>query len=80
MDKTALFNLSYGLYVLGVKNDSFEFGGCIVDAMLRVGDPTGISNATTTSERKSMYDLSGRRLEKAPAKGVYILNNRKVVK
>ena len=48
--------------------------------MLRVGDPTGISNVTTTSERKSMYDLSGRRLEKAPAKGVYILNNRKVVK
>ena len=68
------------LYVNDANVGLLRNGGCIVDAMLRVGDPTGISNATTTSERKSMYDLSGRRLEKAPAKGVYILNNRKVVK
>lgn len=68
------------LYVNESNKGILANGGTIVDAMLRVGDPTGISNVTTTSERKSMYDLSGRRLEKAPAKGVYILNNRKVVK
>ena len=35
MDQTALFKLSYGLYVVGVKiGDSF--GGCIVDAMMQV--------------------------------------------
>lgn len=45
MDKTALFNLSYGLYVLGVKNDSFEFGGCIVDALAQIssGEPERIA-------------------------------------
>ena len=32
MDQTALFKLSYGLYVVGVKNGD-SFGGCIVDAV-----------------------------------------------
>ena len=35
MDQTALFKLSYGLYVVGVKNGD-SFGGCIVDAMMQV--------------------------------------------
>ena len=45
MDKTALFKLSYGLYVVGVKNKNFEFGGCIVDALGQVssGDPARIA-------------------------------------
>lgn len=34
MDITALFKMSYGLYVVGVKNED-SFGGCIVDAMVQ---------------------------------------------
>ena len=36
MDKTALYPLSYGLYVIGVKNDFCEFGGCVVDALMQI--------------------------------------------
>ncbi|MDR0697132.1 MAG: flavin reductase family protein [Christensenellaceae bacterium] len=37
MDITALHKLSYGLYVLGVKNiDGCKYGGCIVDAVAQV--------------------------------------------
>lgn len=36
MDKTALYQLSYGLYVIGVKNDFCEFGGCVVDALMQI--------------------------------------------
>lgn len=39
MDQTALFKLSYGLYVVGVKNGN-SFGGCIVDAMMQVTSDT----------------------------------------
>lgn len=35
MDQTALLKLSYGLYVVGVKNGD-SFGGCIVDAIMQV--------------------------------------------
>ena len=35
MDQTALFKLSYGLHVVGVKNGD-SLGGCIVDAMMQV--------------------------------------------
>jgi len=34
MDKTALFKLSYGLYVTGVRNAD-GFGGCVVDAFMQ---------------------------------------------
>ena len=45
MDKTALFKLSYGLYVIGVKNENSKFGGCIVDALGQIssGTPARIS-------------------------------------
>ena len=57
-------------------------GGSIVDATLRVTEDinTGISQVESTSTRKAMYDLSGRRLTQEPAKGVYILNSKKVIK
>ena len=57
-------------------------GGSIVDATLRVTEDinTGISQVESTSNRKAMYDLSGRRLTQEPAKGVYILNSKKVIK
>ena len=45
MDKTALFKLSYGLYVIGVKNDTCEFGGSVVDALAQIssGEPERIA-------------------------------------
>ncbi|MDR3051669.1 MAG: flavin reductase [Oscillospiraceae bacterium] len=41
MDITALFTLSYGLYVLGVQTEG-GLGGCVVDAVAQValGDPS----------------------------------------
>ena len=56
-------------------------GGSIIDATLRVTDATGIAGVEMQGEEKAvMYDLSGRKLTCAPAKGVYILNNRKVMR
>ena len=56
-------------------------GGSIIDATLRVTDATGIAGVEMQGEGKAvMYDLSGRKLTCAPAKGVYILNNRKVMR
>lgn len=37
MDKTALFKISYGLYVTGVQNGA-GFGGCVVDAFMQTTD------------------------------------------
>ncbi|MDR1113742.1 MAG: flavin reductase family protein [Candidatus Margulisbacteria bacterium] len=39
MDKTALYKLSYGLYVVGVKAPQW-FGGCVVDAVAQVDGGT----------------------------------------
>lgn len=56
-------------------------GGSIVDATLRVTDATGIAGVEIQGEGKNViYDLSGRRLTSAPAKGVYIINNKKVMR
>ena len=43
MDKTALFKVTCGLYVVGVRNGD-AFGGCIVDAFMQATDapPTAI--------------------------------------
>ena len=58
-------------------------GGQIVDALLTItgGAETGINSLNTESKTKDvMYDLSGRRLNAAPAQGVFILNGKKVIK
>ena len=56
-------------------------GGAIVDAILEVTDAqTGIEGVTTETNKDVIYDLSGRRLNETPAKGVYIKNNKKYVK
>lgn len=58
-------------------------GGQIVDALLTItgGIDTGIDNLHTENKTKDvMYDLSGRRLNAAPAQGVFILNSKKVIK
>ena len=58
-------------------------GGQIVDALLTItgGEETGINSLNTESKTKDvMYDLSGRRLNAAPAQGVFILNGKTVIK
>ncbi len=55
--------------------------GTIVDATLRVVSPaTGIEIIEAQDGEAELYDLSGRKLKAAPAKGMYIMNNKKVVK
>ena len=41
-------------------------------------DPTGISGIPAINADATIYDLSGRRVEKA-TKGVYIVNGKKVI-
>ena len=58
-------------------------GGQIVDALLTItgGAETGINSLNTASKTKDvMYDLSGRRLNAAPAQGVFILNGKTVIR
>ena len=62
-------------------NGILKNGGQIVDAILRVvASQTGIGSVEAEGVHNKWYDLSGRRLHAAPAHGVYIQNNRKVVK
>lgn len=60
MDKSALFKLSYGLYVVGVKNGD-SFGGCVVDAFMQAtaGDAPSVilacMNGNLTAELIEKY-------------------------
>jgi len=64
------------------RNAFFQTSGEIVDATLRVkGSLTGIAVIPGNAPKEDViYDLQGRRLEKAPTHGVYIVNGRKVIK
>ena len=64
------------------RNAFFQTSGEIVDATLRVkGSLTGIAVIPGNASKENViYDLQGRRLEKAPTHGVYIINGRKVIK
>ena len=55
-------------------------GGSIVDAILRVTSETGIEVVEVETGDANIYDLSGRKLDAEPAKGVYIRNNVKVIR
>ena len=41
---------------------------------------TGIQQAATKNVANAIYDLQGRRLQKAPNKGLFILNGKKVIR
>lgn len=64
------------------KNAFFATSGEIVDATLEVKPAaTGIAvTPTNATQEEVIYDLQGRRLDKAPAHGVYIVNGKKVAK
>lgn len=46
----------------------------------RISEATGLSSASSEEEEGYMFDLSGRRIEKANAQGIYIMNGKKVLK
>lgn len=66
-----------GEYTSNFINDN---GGYIFDFLLKVTDPTAISSTTTTATQAPTFDLSGRRVNKAAAGQVIIVNGKKVVK
>ena len=52
-----------------------------VDATLVVtGEATGIDGVTANGKKAELFDLSGRKLNAQPVKGVYIQNGKKVVR
>ena len=63
----------------GLFGDFMQNGGQIIDVILEVVAPTAISGVTV-NKSNVFYDLSGRRLNQAPAKGVFIWNNKKVIR
>ena len=54
--------------------------GSIVDATLIVNATTGIEGVVANGKKAELFDLSGRKLNTVPAKGVYIQNGKKVVR
>ena len=64
----------------GKFDDFKKNGGVIVDVLLQVGNPeTGINNVKAVNGENNIYDLTGRRIEKIVAPGIYIVNGKKVV-
>ena len=63
-------------------NAFFNTGGSIVDVTLNVvAVPNGISKVREQSTKtEHIYDVTGRRLQTAPSKGVYIRNGKVFVK
>lgn len=61
MDNTALFRLSYGLYVVGVKNGE-SYGGSVVDAFAQVGSgktPMVVISCMNINNTTSLIEKSG---------------------
>ena len=64
----------------GKFGDFKQNGGTIVDVLLQVGNPeTGINNVKAANGETTIYDLTGRRIEKIVAPGIYIVNGKKVI-
>jgi hypothetical protein len=64
----------------GKFDDFKQNGGQIVDVLLKVGNPdTGIGEVKgENGEVKAIYDLTGRKLDKVAAPGIYIVNGKKM--
>ena len=61
----------------GKFGDFKQNGGQIIDVTLEVINATGIKEVEGDNGAKGVYDLSGRKLEKVSAPGVYIVNGKK---
>ena len=62
----------------GKFGDFMDNGGQIVDVTLVVTEPTGIENIENV-EVKTIYDLTGRKIETITKAGIYIVNGKKVL-
>ena len=47
--------------------------------VLAYDESTGIEDVEAESEKKEIYDLTGRKIEKITAPGIYIINKKKVI-
>jgi hypothetical protein len=54
-------------------------GGCQVDFIIRVAEATGIENVEVENGAQVIYDLTGRKVENANVRGIYIINGKKVL-
>ena len=64
----------------GKFGDFKQNGGQIVDVLLQVVDASGIGEVSVENGDNAIYDLTGRRLNAEPRKGIYIKNNKKVIR
>ena len=71
--KPALSSYTPGVYTLTVENEYEKF----VTTLNLTTDIA--STPAPTQDKNALYDLSGRRLERAPQKGIYINNGKKVL-
>ncbi len=79
--KTGFYKAEADTYIPSGKA-YLEIANAGVKAIYFGGDETGIeaiSNGEPTMDN-AIYDLSGRRVEKATKKGIYIINGKKVLK
>ncbi|MBQ8051715.1 MAG: leucine-rich repeat protein [Bacteroidaceae bacterium] len=67
----------YEIRIYGAETANYEI--TYVNGTLTVIDPVGVRGVDADDQAERIYDLSGRRVEKAK-RGVYIVNGRKVVK
>ena len=67
---------------LGISEDEVDtsIGGMQLSLRFDFNGSTGIDGVQTeTSAQGAIYDLYGRKLQSAPAKGIYIINGKKVL-
>lgn len=83
-EETAVFSGEQSLTVSGLKTTSTWFttadanlNGPVIDVYLVDAEPTGISQLGEKDIILGLYSIDGRRLTKAPEKGVYIMRTMK---
>ena len=54
-------------------------GGQIIDITLEVTDATAIDHINAENGNNSVYDMTGRKLEDCPTRGIYVVNGKKVL-
>ena len=60
-------------------SDIRAIGGCQCDFIIRIGEATGIENVEVENDAQVIYDLTGRKVQNANVRGIYIINGKKVL-